>query len=104
MTRMILRFAAAGIVCASLTTATSASSDGFSILKSLLPDKWTQQSDPTVESARETANRWVEETVTQIQERIEQIRSGDNLASVLDRNGVPVTEAAGALQALREVY
>jgi murein DD-endopeptidase MepM/ murein hydrolase activator NlpD len=105
MQRKILRFTAAGIVCASLLVSASASSDRLSLLKSLLPDSWTGgTADPTADSARATANDWVDEGGPERRERVEQIRPGDNLAAILDRNGVPATESAAALQSLRDLY
>lgn len=62
------------------------------------------QPDPSAAAARATANRWVGENPARPTQKVEQIRPGDTLATVLDRNGVPAPEAAQALQSLAQLY
>ena len=74
-----------------------------SFLRSLLSDL-AGKLDPTAADTKATANRQVDEGQAKPVPHIEQVRTGDTLATVLDRNGVPSSDAAQALQALAQIY
>jgi murein DD-endopeptidase MepM/ murein hydrolase activator NlpD len=104
MKRKILRFAASTLLCASFVLPTPALSDRIGLLRSIFADPGLVAADPTAEEARVLANRWIQEGTAQLQARVEQIRAGDTLMTILERRGVSTSEATAAVAALRSVY
>jgi murein DD-endopeptidase MepM/ murein hydrolase activator NlpD len=99
-----LRFTAIFGLCAFFVLPAAAAPERPGLLDFLFPSLSGSQPDPSAGDARAAANRWVGEAPAKPMQKIEQIRPGDTLATVLDRNGVPAPEAAQALQSLVQLY